>query len=111
MGKYGLKKFVLVFCVLCAGFFCSCDGVTEYTFENNSYYTIHITLSEPYKNVNSTEEKSTTSPFTVYLREKKTVYIQRSDVDFTWTTNSAGDNSKVYCEINGSKATFNNQRE
>jgi len=106
-----IKKFTCVFCVLCAGFFCSCDGVTEYTFENKSSYTIHITLSEPYKNENSTDLPYVNSSFMVYVNNKKTVYIQKSDVDFTWTTNSAGDNSKVYCETNGSKATFKNQGE
>ena len=105
------KKFALVFCMLCAVIICSCGDRTEYTFINKSSYIIHITLSESYREINSTDSPYVKYPFKVYVKDMKTVYIQKSDVDFSWTTSYAGDNSKVYCEINGSKATFKNQEE
>jgi hypothetical protein len=108
------KKLALVFCVLCAVIICSCDEF-EYTFENKSSCSIQISLSEPYKNTNSSGEQSTTSTFVIYAsssygsNNKRTVYVKNSDVDFTWTTSDPKDNSKVSCTINGSKATFTNQ--
>jgi hypothetical protein len=100
------KKFALILCVLCPVIICSCDGYAEYTFVNKSSYTIQITMSEPYKELNSSDSPYIKSPFRVYKNEKKIIYIQKNDVDFTWTTNYVGDISKVYCDISGSKATF-----
>jgi len=104
------KKLTYVLCVLCAVIFSSCgDGIKTYTFTNKSSYTVQITLSEPYKEDDSTEALYLKDPFPVYAKNTKTVYIHKNDVDFSWTTLYAGDNSKVYCEINGSSAVFINQ--
>lgn len=101
------KKFALVFYILYSVIICSCDDMmVEYTFINKSSFTIQLTLSEPYKYENSKEANNITSPFSVYTGRETTVYVQKRDVDFHWTTINIGDNSKVYCTTNGSKATF-----
>jgi len=107
-----LKKIVLLFCLVCAVMLGSCgdgDITVEYTFNNKSSYTIQITLSEPYANDSSSDAAKTTYPFSVYQNNERTVYVKRNDVNFYWTTSYAGDNAKVYCVVDGSKATFRNR--
>jgi hypothetical protein len=103
-----LKKTAFVFCVLCLGL-CSCNIENfnlEYTFYNKSEFTIKITLTEPYK-TGSNDEKNKISPFLVENMSVKKVFVQNNGiVHFQWTTDSAEDNSKVYCVIEGQKATF-----
>jgi hypothetical protein len=104
-----LKKFALVFCILCPVIICSCGDdimVIKYTFDNKSSFTVQITLSASYKYETSSEAESMTSPLSVYGGSEKSVYIQKNNVDFQWTTDYAGNNPKVYCTISGSKATF-----
>jgi len=106
------KKTAFVFCVLCL-ILGSC-GVgsmpLEYTFDNKSSYTIQITLSEPYRTSSDKEEKTTTSPFSVYSLNVTRVYVQNNGiVDFQWITNYAEDNPKVFCVTEGSKAVFRNR--
>jgi len=106
------RKFAFVFCLLCPVIICSCGDVAmtiKYTFDNKSSFTVQITLSEPYKYDTSSEAESITSPFSVDGGSEESVYVKRNDVDFQWTTQSASDNSKIYCTTSGSKATFRNR--
>jgi len=102
------KKIAVILCVLCPLIICSCEMMIEYTFINKSSYNVNITLSEPYKYEDSDDASSYTSSFSVYKGSQETVYVKKNDVDFKWTTDYAGDNSKVYCTTDGSKATFLN---
>jgi len=105
----------LVACLLCTFVICSCGDLEkniEYVFDNNSSYTVQITLSQPHSTSKPTKDytpEKTSSTVTVYGGNSVTVYVDNTDVDFQWTTSYAGDNSKVYCTASGAKATFNNR--
>jgi len=106
-----LKKITFVFCILCL-LLCSCNIENfnlEYTFNNKSSFTIQITLSEPYK-FDANDERSKISPFLVEKMNVTKVYVQNNGiVNFQWATDSAENNSKVYCVTEGPKATFKNR--
>jgi len=109
------KKIVLTFCFLYAVIISSCsfgdgDVTLTYTFDNKSSYIIRIILFNPYKEDEASEVEYT-SPFLVYGGNEKAVLVKRNNVNFSWTTNYASDNPKVYCEVNGQKATFRNVKE
>jgi len=104
----------LVACLLCTFVICSCDleSNIEYVFDNNSSYTVQITLSQPHSTTKPTkdyEPQKTSSTLTVYTGNAVTVYVDNMNVDFQWTTSYAGDNPKVYCTTRGAKATFNDR--
>jgi hypothetical protein len=83
------------------------DTPLEYTFYNESSFTIEITLAAPYKTSKGNEEKERNDSFSVYKSNVAKVYVQNNGiVDFRWTTSSAEANSKVDCVTEGSKATF-----
>jgi len=106
------KRFALPFCLLCAVILGSCgDGsmVQHYNFNNLSSYTVQITLSQSYTTENVKDAYKYDSSFSVYKESKKTVYVQKNNVDFKWSTSSLGDIPKVSCEVNGSTATFRNR--
>jgi hypothetical protein len=104
------------------------NAYLTYTFDNKSSYAVQITLFKPYKTelhsettteidpetgietTTKTDPPTYTTPFSVSNLDVKKVYV-RSDgnVDFQWTTSYAEDNSKIYCETNGQKATFKNR--
>jgi hypothetical protein len=105
------KKNAFIFCVLCL-VLSSCNIGNfnlEYTFDNKSSFIIQVTLSEPYK-TDKDDEVNKTSTFSVYSSRVAKVYVQNNGiVDFQWTTSYVGDNPKVYCVTEGSKATFKNR--
>jgi len=103
------KKIALVFCVLCPFFICSCLEYTDFRFVNKSSYLIQISLSEPYKETNSTDAPYLKTPFYVYSRETAIKYVKKNDVDYTWTAYNPVDNPKIRCTTDGAKATFENQ--
>jgi hypothetical protein len=108
-----LKKIAFVLCVLCLLLSsCNIENVgLEYKFYNKTEFTIKITLIEPYK-TDANDERSKTSPFLVENMNVTKVYVQNNGiVHFQWTTDSAEDNSKVYCVTEGQKATFRNVKE
>ena len=112
------KKIALVVCLLCTFVVFSCGEMEDnvrYTFDNRSDFILQITLSKPYKNEASSEAYTSTGVLTLYpmtsyyYENKKTVYVDNTNVNFQWNTNSASDNAKVYCTVNGSTATFRNR--
>jgi len=102
---------LVVFIVL--GLSCgSIESNIEYVFDNKSSYIVQITLSQPHATSKPTEDykpEKNLSTITVYREATATVYVDNANVDFQWTTSSAGDNSKVYCTTSGAKATFKNR--
>jgi len=103
------KKIALFFCILCPVIICSCSDYVGYTFDNKSSYTVLISLSEKYKNENTSDSPYLNDKFSVYQKSTEVKYVSKNDVDFSWTTYNAGDSSKINCVVSGSKATFTNQ--
>lgn len=79
----------------------------EYTFINQTQYTIRISISEKYrlsKDSNAVEESG---DFYLYSRSSKTLYgVDSGSVDFQWTASSESDNRYIYSVISGSEVTF-----
>jgi hypothetical protein len=96
--------------------FCGCDmpsgGYWEYTFENQTQYTIQVSLNEGYKLVREVPKENGesspvyTAPLQIYNKSSKTVYIRSGSVDFEWTASSPGNNRSIYPVNTGSKVTF-----
>ena len=109
------KKYRLAACLICTFVICSCGSIEsniEYVFDNISSYTVQITLSQPHATSKPTQDykpEKALSTFTVYGGYAVTVYVDNANVDFQWTTSSAGDSAKVYCTTSGAKATFKNR--
>ncbi|HCC37172.1 MAG TPA: hypothetical protein DEQ14_05920 [Treponema sp.] len=110
-----LKKIGLALCLLYIFGVCSCDleSNIEYTFDNQSSYTVIISLSEPYKTSkpNPSEDydpPKITNPLRVYSGDSITIYVDNADMDFQWVTNSISDSAKIYCSASGARATFRN---
>jgi len=110
-----IKSFAGVLCLLgIAVIFSACseDSIyIAYTFNNQSNYTIYVTLSKEYSTKDS-EGKHTSSgskSISVSSNSKTEVDINAQSVDFSWTTYYESDNASVYCVVSNSKATFKNR--
>jgi len=111
-----IKRFAGVLCLLSiAVIFSACgEGSINipYVFDNQSNYTVYITLSKEYLNKGS-DGKFTSSgskTFSVSGNSKREVDVYSSSVDFSWTTYNESDNGSVYCVVRQNKATFRNSR-
>jgi hypothetical protein len=79
-------------------------GYYNYEFDNQTGYTISVTMNQPYKiSKNSTERNNALS---INARSKTMVYVLQDSLDFQWTTSSGSNNSKIYSETIGAKVTF-----
>jgi len=113
-----IKRFAGVLFLLGITFiFYACGDATQnisYTFDNQSSYGVSVTLSELYKtkvDYGETTEyiKSETQTLSVYSGSQTTVYVDKGNVDFSWTASYESDNKKIYCEVNGGTAVFKNR--
>jgi len=112
-----MKSFAGVLCLLgIAVIFSACgDGSVNipYIFENQSNYTVYITLSKEYSTKDSDGKltASGSNTITVNGNSNKEVEITSKSVDFSWTTSNESNNSSVFCVVSGNKATFKNKGE
>jgi uncharacterized lipoprotein YajG len=104
-----MGAFVLAAALFYAG--CSEFQPGESEFENQTGYAITVTIVGSSFSIWSAD----TQQFVSFSQESFSissnggrVRIQSSDhsVDFKWTTDSAGNNSKIYVVNDGSKVTF-----
>jgi hypothetical protein len=99
-----ITAFVLSACKMPLG------GYWEYTFENQTSYSITVSLNRAYKLVKE-ETWADKKPWLdddldIYSRSSKTVYIEEDSVDFEWTASSQSYNRYIYPVKAGSKVTF-----
>jgi hypothetical protein len=95
-------------------FFTACDtplgGYWEYEFNNETSYTITVTLDESYK-TSTDDDTEVNTAFNLYTKSSyskssRTVYVKSGSVGFEWTANNSNNNRNIYPEKNGSKVTF-----
>ena len=86
----------------------------HYEFVNETRYTINITLDKKYavdigslvSSSGSSNPPTYDSPFSVYANNSKTVHVQNSSANFSWTASSQDDNRYIIVSSNENKATF-----
>jgi hypothetical protein len=88
----------------------------KYTFDNQSNYTIYVTLNTVKNYQTKSGEEyydSNTNEITLYsgYSEPKEIYIESDPVDFSWTAYNETDNQYIKCEVDQGKATFTNYKK
>jgi len=92
----------------------------EYSFDNRTNQTVTIELKQSYRlqndidsikenkknNSNYEPPAARTASLNISSGNSQKVFIENHSADFSWKTGSRSDNLEVYCETNGSKATF-----
>jgi len=112
-----VKKFAgLLFLLSITVIFSTCgDGSINvpYVFDNQSDYTIYVTLDKEYSTKGSDGKftSSGSNAFSVGGNSKTEVDVYSSSVDFSWTTYYESDNGYVYCVVSKNKATFRNSKD
>jgi hypothetical protein len=104
--------FAGVFVLTTALFHAGCEGFgsAEGEFENQTSYSITVTIvgssfgiwSESSQSFTSSESKS----FTIASKGKARIQSGDSTINFRWTTSSSSGNSKIYVVNNGDKVIF-----
>jgi hypothetical protein len=88
-------------------FFISCDTPWgehwEYTFENQTQYSITVSLNKSYKFLKEGTDES--GPFQLGSRSSEKVYVKAGSVNFAWDSYS-NSNRSIYPVTSGSKVTF-----
>jgi hypothetical protein len=86
-------------------FFSACEtpfgGYWEDAFNNETSYTITVTLDKAYKT--STGDSEINTSLYLYSNSSETVYVKSDSVDFSWTARNAEKNRDIYPEKDGSK--------
>jgi len=110
-----VKRFAWVLCLSSIAVIFSACGEgsvnVHYVFDNQSNYTISITLDKEYL-IKDNEGKFVSSgskTFSVRDNEKREVDVKSSSVSFSWSAHSENDNSNIYCVVGQNKATFRNR--
>jgi hypothetical protein len=89
-------------------FFISCDTpwgeYWEYTFENQTQYSITVSLNKSYRS--QKEGSDTSGPFQVGSNSSKKVYVKAGSVDFEWDSYASNYNRYIYPVTGGSRVTF-----
>ena len=83
-------------------------GYYEYEFDNQTRYTITITMDRSYKTpYKNSSYRYPENALSINSKNKTTVYVsQGNSLYFKWTASNASDNPKIYSETIGTKVTF-----
>jgi len=104
----------ILYLLVVAAIFSACGPGSinvPYVFDNQSNYTIYITLSKEYY-IRGSDDKlvpSGSKTFSVSGNTKSERQVYSNAIEFSWTTYNESDNGFVYCIVDGNKATFKNR--
>jgi len=100
----------LLFAGVVSALLCSSCGMKfgsyQYEFDNQTQYSIYVTVDEEYKLSTDENALEHTGQFYLYANTTQILYSVSSDgLDFQWTASYWSNNRYIYT-VEGSKVTF-----
>jgi len=82
------------------------EGYYDYEFDNQTRFTITVTMNQLYKTPNK-NSPDRTNALSINRESKTTIFVLKDySLEFHWTASNASDTPKIHSEIIGSTVVF-----